>query len=247
MNAEPAAQLRLLDLQALDSRLDLIAHRRRTHPAIAAIADLDTRLAALRDRVVAAETEVADLERGVGKAESDVALVRARAAKDQELLDSGRLSSSKELENLQHEIESLARRQSDLEDAELEVMERLEDARGARDALVIERDALVAQRNESERERDAAWSDGDRDRDWVAGERAKVVLEIPADLLALYEKLRADHAGVGAAALHQRRCEGCRMELTPIDIGRIRDAAPDTVLRCEECRRILVRTPESGL
>ena len=102
MNAEPAAQLRLLDLQALDSRLDLIAHRRRTHPAIAAIADLDTRLAALRDRVVAAETEVADLERGVGKAESDVALVRARAAKDQELLDSGRLSSSKELENLQH-------------------------------------------------------------------------------------------------------------------------------------------------
>ena len=67
MNAEPAAQLRLLDLQALDSRLDLIAHRRRTHPAIAAIADLDTRLAALRDRVVAAETEVADLERGVGE------------------------------------------------------------------------------------------------------------------------------------------------------------------------------------
>ena len=81
----------------------------------------------------------------------------------------------------------------------------------------------------------------------MGSERARVLPDIPADLLALYDKLRADHNGVGAAALHQRRCEGCRMELTPTDIGRIRDAAPDEVLRCEECRRILVRTPESGL
>ena len=87
----------------------------------------------------------------------------------------------------------------------------------------------------------AAWSGAS------AGERARVLTEIPAELVTLYEKLRIDHNGVGAAALHQRRCEGCRMELTPVDIGRLRDAAPDEVLRCEECRRILVRTPESGL
>ena len=93
----------------------------------------------------------------------------------------------------------------------------------------------------------AAWGDADRDKEWVGSERSKVLGDIPADLLTLYDKLREDHNGVGAAALHQRRCEGCRMELTPTDIGRIRDAAPDTVLRCEECRRILVRTPESGL
>ena len=96
-------------------------------------------------------------------------------------------------------------------------------------------------------ERDTAWAEGDRDKEWVGSERTKVLPDPPADLLALYDKLRADHNGVGAAALHQRRCEGCRMELTPIDIGRIREAAPDEVLRCEECRRILVRTPESGL
>jgi predicted nucleic acid-binding Zn-ribbon protein len=247
VNAEPAVQLRLLDLQALDSRLDLIDHRRRTHPAIATITDLDARLAALRGRVVAAETEVDDLERGVAKAESDVDQVRVRSAKDQELLDSGRIGSAKELENLQREIASLARRQGELEETELEVMERLEDARGALAALVKERDELTAARDAAAAERDTSWAEGDRDREWVAGERVKVVAEISADLLALYDKLRADHDGVGAAALHQRRCEGCRMELTPTDIGRIRDAAPDTVLRCEECRRILVRTPESGL
>jgi hypothetical protein len=247
VNAEPAVQLRLLDLQALDSRLDLIEHQRRSHPAIATIAGLDGRLAALRDRIVAAETEVTDLERVLAKAETDVEQVRARAAKDQDLLLSGRITSAKELESLQQEVASLARRQGDLEDAELEVMERLEDARGALSGLTAERDGLTAERDAAVASRDAAWGDGDRDREWVGSERTKVLPDIPADLLALYDKLRADHDGVGAAALHQRRCEGCRMELTPTDIGRIRDAAPDTVLRCEECRRILVRTPESGL
>ena len=69
----------------------------------------------------------------------------------------------------------------------------------------------------------------------------------PRTCTALYDKLRADNGGVGAARLYQGRCEGCRMQLTPVDIARIRDAAPDAVLRCEECRRILVRTSESGL
>jgi len=247
VNAEPAVQLRLLDLQALDSRLALIEHKRRSLPQLATIADLEGRIAALRDRIVAGETEVDDLERGLAKAESDVEQVRARAAKDQELLDSGRLTSSKELENLQHEIASLARRQGSLEEDELEVMEKLEDARGALAVLTTERDGLRAELETATAERDEAWSAGDRDREWVGSERTKVVPEIPAELLALYDKLRADHDGVGAAALHQRRCQGCRMELNPNDIGRIREAAPDAVLRCEECRRILVRTPESGL
>jgi predicted nucleic acid-binding Zn-ribbon protein len=126
-------------------------------------------------------------------------------------------------------------------------MERLEDARSSLATITTERDGLRTQLEAAAAERDAAWSDADRDREWVAGERGKVVTEIPADLLTLYDKLRVDHNGVGAAALHQRRCEGCRMELTPTDLNRLRDAAPDSVLRCEECRRILVRTPESGL
>jgi uncharacterized protein len=247
VNAEPAVQLRLLDLQALDSRLDQIEHKRRTLPALATISELDARLGALRDRIVAAETEVADLERTLTKAEADVEQVRARSAKDQELLDSGRITSAKELESLQQEIASLARRQGDLEEAELEVMERLEDARGALGALTAERDGFAASRDAAVAERDDAWGAADRDKEWVGSERSKVLPDIPADLLKLYDKLREDHNGVGAAALHQRRCEGCRMELTPTDIGRIRDAAPDAVLRCEECRRILVRTPESGL
>jgi len=106
---------------------------------------------------------------------------------------------------------------------------------------------LTASRDQSVAERDVAWGSGDRESAEISIDRADVLPNIPAELLALYDKLRADHNGVGAARLFQRRCEGCRMELTPVDIGRLRAAEPDEVLRCEECRRILVRTPESGL
>ncbi|MDQ5975513.1 MAG: uncharacterized protein QG661_2722, partial [Actinomycetota bacterium] len=81
----------------------------------------------------------------------------------------------------------------------------------------------------------------------VVVERAALVEGIPADLLSLYDKIRADHGGIGAAPLHRGRCEGCRMVLPPNEIEALRAAPPDAVLRCEECRRILVRTDESGL
>ena len=67
------------------------------------------------------------------------------------------------------------------------------------------------------------------------------------NLLALYDRIRASSGGVGAAALQHGRCEGCRLSLSPVALNAIRAAAPDAVLRCEECSRILVRVPDSGL
>ena len=78
-------------------------------------------------------------------------------------------------------------------------------------------------------------------------ERSALAEGIPADLLGLYDRIRGDHGGVGAARLHRGRCEGCHMDLPPNEIEALREAAADAVLRCEECRRILVRTAESGL
>jgi hypothetical protein len=247
VKVEPALQQRLLELQAVDSRLDQIDHQRRSLPALAVIAELDAQLSVLGDRIIAGETEVTDLQRAQTKAETDVEQVRARSDRDQELLNSGRITASKELENLQREVASLARRQSELEDVELEVMEQLEGAREYLGGLTAERDELMARRAVAIQERDAAFAKADAESVDLHADRADIAPHIPADLASLYEKLRADNGGVGAAALRQRRCEGCRMELTPIDIGRIREAAEDEVLRCEECRRILIRTAESGL
>lgn len=247
LNADPASQLRLLDLQALDSALDRLDHRRRTLPELATIESLSARLRELGDEIVVAQTLDADLGREQLKAEADVDQVRMRAERDQQRLDAGSVGSPRELENLQSEIASLSKRRSDLEDVVLEVMERREAAQASVGALIAERDKLTAESEAATGQRDQVFAEIDAEVAATAAARAAIVPDIPAELLALYEKIRASSGGVGAAALHRGRCEGCHLALNPGDLGHIREAAPETVVRCEECRRILVRTPESGL
>ena len=247
MRADAAAQLRLLDLQALDTVLGQLAHRRRSVPQVAELAALDTRAGELRDHEVAVRTAVSDLEREMTKAEADVAQVRERIGRDQAMLDAGSVASARQLEDLQREIGNLARRVSDLEDAELEVMEKLEDAQSRAAAASAAVAELAEAKVAAQRARDAAFADIDAEVDRVQGERARVAPEIPADLVALYDKIRASSGGIGAAPLHRGRCQGCQLTLTPADLGRIRAEPADEVIRCEECRRILVRTDESGL
>ncbi|MFV0130139.1 zinc ribbon domain-containing protein [Streptomyces sp. HMX112] len=247
MNAAPADQIRLLDVQALDVRLSQLAHKRDSLPEHAEIESLNKDLTQLRDLLVAAQTEESDCAREQTKAEQDVDQVRQRAARDQQRLDSGAVSSPKDLENLQREIVSLAKRQGDLEDVVLEVMERRESAQ-ARIAELTERAASVQSKvDDATGRRDKAEEELDAETASVTKERELVAGSIPADLLKLYEKLRGQHGGVGAARLYQRRCEGCHIELNITEINEVRAAAPDTVVRCENCRRILVRTSESGL
>lgn len=173
--------------------------------------------------------------------------MRQRATRDQQRLDSGAATSPKDLENLQREIASLAKRQGDLEDIVLEVMERLESAQ-ERVAELTERVSSVQSKIEdATARRDAALESLDGEIASVTKEREVISATVPHDLLKLYDKLRAQQGGIGAAKLYQRTCQGCRQELAITDINEIRAAAPDTVVRCENCRRILVRTSESGL
>jgi predicted nucleic acid-binding Zn-ribbon protein len=246
VKAAPEAQKRLLDLAELDSVLDRLAHRRRTLPELAEVDDLTKRLAQLATQVIAAETEASDLGREQSKAEADVDTVRMRADRDQKRLDSGQVSSPKDLANLQSEIASLQRRQGDLEEVVLEIMERREVADERVRRLSAERDEVAAARAAAETRRDAALAEIDKEQGEVQGRRATTAEDIPADLLALYEKLRGQY-GVGAAMLRAGRCQGCKVTLSVADVNRLRAAPPDEVPRCEECRRILVRTAESGL
>ncbi len=247
MRADAADQVRLLDLQALDTSLSQLAHRRGDVRHVAELAELEARTAQLRDRDVAVRTAVSDLEREVRRAEADAEQVRDRIARDQQRLDSGAVASARQLEDLQREIGNLRRRVETLEDAELEVMERLEEAQGRAAAVTADLASVLAARQVTERARDAAFADIDAEVARVEQERARVATEIPVDLLALYDRIRANSGGVGAAALHRGRCQGCQLMLTPADLGRIRSEPVDEVVRCEECRRILVRTDESGL
>ncbi|MFK0098659.1 MULTISPECIES: zinc ribbon domain-containing protein [unclassified Streptomyces] len=247
MNAAPADQIRLLDVQALDQRLSQLAHRRTSLPEHAEIESLTADLAQLRDLLVASTTEESDTAREQTKAEQDVDQVRQRAARDQQRLDSGAVTSPKDLESLQREITSLAKRQGDLEDVVLEVMERRESAQERVTELTDRVAAVQAKVDDATARRDAATQELDAEAATVTKEREVVAGSVPADLLKLYDKLRAQQGGVGAARLYQRRCEGCRLELNITEINDVKAASPDTVLRCENCRRILVRTADSGL
>jgi predicted nucleic acid-binding Zn-ribbon protein len=234
-------------VQALDTRLDQLAHRRRTLPEHAALAELETELEVLRDQQVEAETEQSDLARELTKAEGDVDQVRARAERDQKRLDAGQVSSPKELESLQHEITTLGNRQGDLEEVVLEIMERLESSQSRSSELAAQQEAARARVAALTASRDTTTGDIDAETENLRAQRATQAGSLGEDLVALYEKIREQQGGVGAAELRQRRCGGCRLELNNVEINELRDADPDEVMRCDECRRILVRTAESGL
>jgi hypothetical protein len=246
VKADPAAQVRLLDLQAADTELAQLTHRREHLPELAAITASDEQAAQLRDNALDLQTRVDDLAGDQRRLENEVDTVQSRAKRDDARLTSGG-AAAKELEGLQHEIATLARRQSSLEDDLLDVMEQREtlDAELAR--VLARQAALTGERQQLEASRDETLADIDLTSTRRAADRTAIAGELPADLLALYDRVRAASGGVGAAMLRQRRCEGCHLELAGNELGEVRNAAPDEVVRCENCRRILVRTAESGL
>ena len=247
VKASPEAQQRLLELADLDAELTRLEHRRRGLPEHAELEQLEQRDSGLRDAVASLDAEQGDLQRAQAKAEADVDQVRLRIERDRKRLDAGQVSSPRELENLQSEIGSLGRRQSELEEIVLDIMERRETAQSGREAAVAERAEIAASRDVLTARRDTALGELGEQAGKASDRRAAVASEEPPELLDLYERMREQHGGVGAAALRRGRCEGCHLSLNTVDLNAIRAADADEVLRCEECRRILVRTAESGL
>ena len=240
-------QAKLLDLQKLDSKLDQLAHRKANLPEVSELAQISADQAKISDQLVAVSTRASDIKREQDKLEQDIDQVRQRMSRDQQRLDAGTVSSAKELESLQHEIESLHRRQNDLEETELGVMEQLEEVDTQLAGLQTDAERLGQAAEDAEQRRVAALEGIAKDDAFAREQRASVEVDIAPELLSLYDKLRGQNMGVGAVPIMKRRCGGCQLEMNATDIGRVRDAAPDAVLRCEECGRIQVRTAESGL
>ena len=241
MPKAPAAdQLRLLTVQDLDTRAAQARHRLESLPLREELAKLLDREGELNGRRIEADTAISDLKREVTKAEDDVQSVRARAKRDNERLLSGN-QTPKELQSLQSELEVLVKRQSDLEEIELDAMQRLEDAESVADGVVAEA-AVIAGALADVRSRLAAESAAiEAELADMARDRVNSAFNLDESLVALYEKLRAQFGDSGAAALTQGMCQGCRMRLNPSDLAAIEATPADEVVRCEECGRILVR------
>jgi predicted nucleic acid-binding Zn-ribbon protein len=244
VKAAPEAQRRLLDLQAIDTTLAQLAHRRKSLPELAEIDAAAREISALEDERVRAQVVVDDLERDIARLEKDIDQVRQRKDKDQKRLEGG--GSLREVEGLQHELQTLNRRQSELEDAELELMEQTETASATLAEVQSRLAAAVERRSDAERRRDEALGEIAKELEFKTQSRGPLAADLPDDLVTLYEKIRSE-TGMGAALFYAGRCGACRIELYGADLNRVKSAAKDEVVRCEECRRIMVRTAESGL
>lgn len=245
MRVDPAVQRRLLDLAAVDTELTRIDHRRRTLPELAEITEREQTHRAKRDQLVAVQTTLDDLNREASRQESDIEAVRAREDRDRTLLKDGNVGA-RQLADLEHELATLTRRQSSLEDDLLELMERREAVEMDVSHAKIELDAAETALSEVRLRRDEALADLDVALARRTQERQDLVPRFPTELLALYDRIRAQK-GTGAALLRSRKCGACRLELDRSAIMHIKEAAPDEVVRCDECGAILIRTPESGL
>lgn len=247
MKADPSAQVRLLDLQDLDSRADQLRHQRRSLAELAVIVELTAHRAKLEGEAQDARIAVDDLTAEQSKVDADVEQVKARRERDQQRIDQGLVSNPKDIQRMQQEMVSLERRITSLEDDEIEVMERLEEAQRALDGLTAQLADTDQKLAAAEAARDAKLAEIDQQLAEVETQRGPASADLPADLVALYDRLRESKGGVGAALLRARRCSGCMLDLDNAELATIRTAADDDVIRCEECSRILVRTDESGL
>lgn len=224
-----------------------MAHRRSHLPEQAELAAIAKEHGAAAEALVAAETEVSDLSLAVTKAEGDLTPVRERRERDTQRIDEGSVTDPKALTTMVEEVEHLTRRIGTLEEAQLEVMEQHEEAVAVRDGAAALKTDLATRGNAAKARRDEVLGEIDDDLQVKRIERKRAAEGLPEALLTRYEKIRANRGGTGAVTLVDRRCTGCQLEGNSADLRAYATAAPDEVLTCEECGRILVRTEESGL
>jgi len=244
LKASPSDQALLLDLQRLDTSLQQLAHRAKALPQNASLAEIDASTASLRVRLTTEQGIWEDARLELGRIESDVAIVETRLARDRDRLQSS--SSPKDIQALEGEIVALTKRQSDLEDIELDVMDRVEHLGATVAATRAELDAFASSRHGIETAKAESLTEIDAERVHAIADRATIDGRVPADLLALYERQR-ERYGVGASLLRARVSSASGVELTGNDLAIVRSAAPDDVLICPTSDAILVRTDESGI
>jgi predicted nucleic acid-binding Zn-ribbon protein len=240
MKATLREQHAILNIQNFDFTFSTLTNKAANLSEIAAIHSLTIKADNARDLRIAAETEHSDVKRELARAEGDVEQIVTRINRDEARLASG-TASPKELEQLQHEIGTLGVRRAELEEIELEIMMRIDGIKARITELSEQESALAAEITELEIKKANALAVINADIDATKSDRASEITSIGAELVALYEKIRASNNGTGAAALVGNQCKGCHLTVNNVELQRIASLAEDEVVRCEECRCILVR------
>jgi len=240
MKASQSDQLQILDIQRMDFAVAALRNKVAALPEIAELLATTQRLAVVRDLAIAAQTQISDIKRELLRSEADVEQVVTRLERDEKRLSDG-TTSPKELEKLQHEVQTLSARRSELEEVELEIMLRIDSVKERLDELNAEAVVLNSTREQIEVRKNAASDEIESQISSLIAERNATAMSVDQALLDLYEKIRRSSNGTGAAALREGRCDGCHLAINSVELSRMKTLASDEVVRCEECRCILVR------
>jgi predicted nucleic acid-binding Zn-ribbon protein len=240
LTCDPFVQRRLLELARLDQALAAATHRRRTLPELALIESGTDQVMKLRGAQALAEAEVSDLDRAERKLTTEIEQVRARAERDGQRLATGS-GPAKDLTNLQHEMETLRRRQGVLEDQTLDLMERRESAEQALTEATNALDEAQGRLTAAQQRRDEVFAELEQETGRHPGRGLPALGGEPADVLGLYERIHAT-GRVAAAELLGSRCGACRIDLDRTALAAVHAAKVDAVVRCDECGAILIRS-----
>ncbi len=240
MKASHSDQQAILEVQRLDDQLAALAQREATLPETTALNTVVIKRNNVRDLRIAAETERTDVKRELTRAEADVEQIVTRIQRDEARLNSG-TGSAKDLESTQHELVTLGQRRAELEEVELTIMVQVEAITNRINELSAEEEKLAAEIAELEVKRENALTIIINERAVVADKRAAIAAPIAQDLKELYTKLAADNNGNGAAPLVGNECKGCHLTINTTEVQRMSTLPAEEVVRCEQCRSILVR------
>lgn len=244
MKAEVIQQRSLLELAVVDAELSRIEHRSGHLPEQQRLEQVQSDHREANDRLASLQLALEDLDAQISKFESEIEAVRAREDRDRAMLEAGAINA-KQLADLQHELETLERRQASLEDSLLEVMERREELQARQSEELATIDTLESELGEAQRARDEALAAIEQTKHQCVSRRDELTAGLDAELVSLYERQRA-RAGVGAGRLQGRRCGACQLEIDRGELARISAAADDEVLRCPECGAILLRAKDGA-
>jgi predicted nucleic acid-binding Zn-ribbon protein len=233
---------RLLVVQDLDTLITQLTHRRVALAERVGLVALDAELGALAAEEATLLAHRGELMTTQKDLEAQIAVADERRTGIERRMYAARGSSTRDLQAMDEEVRHLNQRRSELEDEELVAMVEQEPIDAALAALAGKRAPIEEKANTLRAEVAQGQSEIDSELEVARAERASEAAQLPSALSERYETLRARLKGTGAARLVGHRCSGCHLELSPVEVDRIRAMSPDTVVTCDQCGRILVPT-----
>ena len=239
MKAKVESQRLLLDLNSIDQSISKLDYQKKNHPQLMKITELTARVPSIEASIVENDSQITETKKEVSKAEIDVENISKRVQKDKERLSSSE-TSAKDLTQIQHEIGTLESKQKELEEVQIEFLEKVEDLEHKKRGLQEILEQVKSEISELNTTIKADFEKANKEIANFATERQIVVGKIENELITLYEKIRTEQ-GIGAGLFSHGTCNSCQIQISPSEINNINSTDPEEIVRCENCRCVLVR------